>query len=201
MGIFEFVAGIMGVFLLSGLAQAKHLGTFGATFEIREKDLIEELKSNIDHDKLAKAMEEYKKNYKPEDIHPLPMAVSDRTFYPDMTYTLDHDIQGQDGEVLYKKGLTWNPLDYVSLTGGLVVIDGDDAKQVEWFKATPYANNYAVKLLVSGGYADVLRDQLKRPVFYLTELIAKRFQLTAVPCVIMQEGRTMMVREVKVEEN
>lgn len=192
---------VLAFFLTAHTASAKNLGSIGNTYTVVESDLIEEIKANIDHDKLAKAMAEYRKPYKPKDIYPLPVATADRTFSPDMTYTLDHDIKGADGEIFYQQGLTWNPLDYVTLSGGLVVINGEDASQVEWFKTSPYAENHRVKLLLSAGYANELRDRLKRPVYYLTELIARRFQLAAVPCVILQEGRQMMVREVKIEKN
>lgn len=199
MGICKILSVCVCVCLCAGVAQAKHLGTFGATFDIMETDLVEEIKANIDLEKVAQAMDEYKKPYKPKDIQPLPLATADRTFYPDMKYTLDHDIHGKDGELLYRKGLTWNPLDFVTMPGGLVVINGEDNAQVEWFKASPYANNQAVKLLLSGGYATELREQLKRPVFYLTKPLATRMQLAAVPSVVVQEGRNMMVREVWIE--
>lgn len=194
--IVVFCAGLLCV----SVAQAKNLGTFGATFDIKETDLVEEIKAGIDHDKFAQAMEEYKKPYQPKDIHPLPLAAADRSFYPDMTYTLDHDIYDKDGEILYRKGLTWNPLDYTTLPGGIVIIDGGNEEQVNWYLSTPYAKNNAALLLLSGGYANVLRDQLRRPVYYLTEQIAKRLQVVAVPSIVIQEGKRMMVREVLIEK-
>jgi hypothetical protein len=42
--------------------------------------------------------------------------------------------------------------------------------------------------------------QLDRPVFYLTKTIADRLQLAAAPCVITQNGKKMMVQEVKIDE-
>jgi conjugal transfer pilus assembly protein TraW len=100
---------------------------------------------------------------------------------------------------MYQRGLTWNPLDYVSLPGGLVVINSEDARQVEWFMKSPYNKNRQQKLLISAGLAAPLIKQLKRPVFYLTKTIADRLQLTAVPCVISQNGKKMMVQEIKID--
>jgi len=190
---------LAGGLLCVSVAQAKHLGTFGATFDITETDLVEEMKAGIDMEKYAQAMEEYKKPYKPKDIYPLPLATTDRTFYPDMSFTLDHDIQDKDGNIMYRKGLTWNPLEYTTLSGGMVIIDGADEAQVNWYLSTPYSENNAAMLLLSGGYATELRDKLKRPVYYLTEQIAKRLQVTAVPSIVIQEGKKMMVREVLIE--
>ena len=193
--IFILVFGLLPASFASG----KNLGAIGRTYPIVEPDLVEEIKASIDYEKMAKAMEENWQNYKAKDIHALPAAGRDRTFFVDMTYTLDHDILGQNGEIMYQRGLTWNPLDYVSLPGGLVVINSEDARQVEWFLKSPYNKNRQQKLLISAGLAAPLIKQLNRPVFYLTKTIADRLQLAAVPCVITQNGKKMMVQEIKID--
>jgi len=190
---------ILGLVLMASPVQAKKLGAIGTTYSIVEPDLTEDVKARVDQEKLAKFMAEQRRNYKPKDIHALPAARADRTFFVDMTYTLDHDIQGENGEIMYQRGLTWNPLDYVS-PPGLVVINGEDAKQVDWFEQSPYYQNLKIKLLLSAGYAAPLVKQFDRPVFYLTKSIADRLQLSAAPCVIMQNGKKMMVQEVKIDE-
>ncbi|MBU4168962.1 MAG: hypothetical protein KKE10_14115 [Proteobacteria bacterium] len=190
---------ILGRLLLVSASYAKNLGTIGTTYPVVEPDLVEEVKARIDKVKMAKIMEEHRHSYKAKDIYALPTAKRDRTFFVDMTYTLDHDIPGENGKIMYKRGLTWNPLDYVS-PPELVVINGEDAKQVEWFKKSPYYKNLKIKLLTSAGFAAPLIKQLQRPVFYLTKTIADRLQLTATPCVITQNGKKMMVQEVKIDE-
>ena len=198
MGNCKFFILIFGLLLVYP-AYGKNLGTFGVTYPIVEPDLVEEIKASIDYEKLAKVMEENRQNYKAKDIYALPTAGRDRTFFVDMTYTLDHDILGENGEIMYQRGLTWNPLDYVSLPGGLVVINSEDVKQVEWFVKSPYNKNRQIKLLISAGLAAPLIKQLNRPVFYLTKTIADRLQLAAVPCVITQNGKKMMVQEIKID--
>jgi conjugal transfer pilus assembly protein TraW len=190
---------ILGRLLLASASYAKNLGTIGTTYPVVEPDLVEEVKAKVDKEKLAKFMAEQRQNYKPKDIFALPTAKRDRTFFVDMTYTLDHDIPGENGEIMYTRGLTWNPLDYVS-PPELVVINGEDAKQVEWFEKSPYYKNLKIKLLTSAGFAAPLTKQLQRPLFYLTKTIAARLQLTAAPCVITQNGKKMMVQEVKIDE-
>ena len=182
------------------LAYGKNLGSIGKTYPVVELDLVEEIKAGIDYEKLAKVMAEHRQNYQAKDIYALPTAKRDRTFFVDMTYTLDHDIANENGELMYPRGLTWNPLDYVSLPGGLVVINSEDTKQVEWFEQSPYNKNRQIKLLISAGFAAPLIKQLDRPVFYLTKTIADRLQLAAAPCVITQNGKKLMVREIKIDE-
>ena len=193
--IFILIFGLLPVYPGYG----KNFGTIGMTYTIVEPDLVEEIKASIDDEKLAKVMEENRQNYQAKDIYALPAAGRDRTFFVDMTYTLDHDITGENGEIMYQRGLTWNPLDYVSLPGGLVVINSEDVKQVEWFQKSPYNKNRQQKLLISAGFAAPLIKQLNRPVFYLTKTIADRLQLAAVPCVISQNGKKMMVQEIKID--
>ena len=201
MGNCKFFILILIVGLLpASPAFGKNFGTIGMTYPIVEPDLVEEIKASIDYEKLAKVMEEHRQSYKAKDIYALPTVKRDRTFFVDMTYTLDNDIANENGEIMYQRGLTWNPLDYVSLPGGLVVINSEDAKQVEWFLKSPYNRNRQIKLLISAGFAAPLMKQLDRPVFYLTKTIADRLQLAAAPCVITQNGKKMMVQEIKIDE-
>jgi conjugal transfer pilus assembly protein TraW len=138
------------------------------------------------------------KNYQPSSLHKLAHATADRTFLVNMDYTVKQDVVDGEGNILYPQGYTFNPLDYLSFPGGLVVIDGADPLQIKWFQSTPYASNHQVRLLFSGGYASQLTGQLKRSVFYLTADIAERLQLTAVPSVVVQEDRQLRVHEIKV---
>ena len=119
----------------------------------------------------------------------------------DLTHTLQQDLVDAQGTILYPRGFTFNPLRYVSLTGVLVVIDGSDPEQVAWFKGSPYGSNRRALLLLSGGLAAALRDELRRPVAYLTEDIARRLQVRAVPSVVMEQDQHLTVREVLIDEN
>ena len=51
-------------------------------------------------------------------------------------------------------------------------------------------------LLLSGGLAASLRDELARPVAYLTKDIARRLQLRAVPSVVVERDNQLVIREV-----
>ena len=138
------------------------------------------------------------KNYQPANLFALPRATADRTFLVDMTYTLDRDLVDADGKIIYPRGYTFNPLDYTGLSGGLVIIDGDDPAQVKWFMTSPYLENHRARLLLSNGHAAELITRLQRPVFYLTDDIGRRLRLAAVPSVVIQQGDRMQVREIYV---
>ena len=181
------------------LATHTRLDTAGRTYPITEPNVLDELQQKaigID----LEAMRQGTESYQPANLHPLPRAKSDRVFTVDLAHTLDRDIKDEQGQLLYPQGFTFNPLQYVSLTGGLVVIDGSDPKQIEWFKASSYFQNHRAILLLSGGYASQLKQDLQRPVYYLTHDIAARLELKAVPSVIVEQDHKITVREVYLEE-
>lgn len=178
------------------LAAHTRLETVGKTYPIVEQDITKELQqkaATIDLDALFKTHN----RYQPANLHPLPRAASDRVFTVDLTHTLERDIKDSQGNLLYPQGFTFNPLQYAGLSGGLVVINGSDPQQIEWFKGSPYFQNHRAILLLSGGYANELKQELKRPVYYLTHDIAARLQLKAAPSVVVEQDSKLMVREVR----
>ena len=191
--------------LLTGLPLARageivQLEPVGPTSAVVETDLGEELRQravSVDVEQLRNAQA----RYQPANLHVLPRATKDTTTRVDLTHTLEEDVQDANGQVLYPAGFTFNPLQYVSLSGALVVIDGSDPEQVAWFKGSPYGANRRALLLLSGGLAAALRDELQRPVAYLTEDLAQRLQLRAVPSVVMEHDQHLTVREVRIDEN
>ena len=169
----------------------------GAVYPVLEPDIRVEMKANA-----AEQWELHKKGYlekaqkyQPDNLQKLPRAQRDHSFTVDMTYTLDRELVNGDGKILYPKGYQFNPLDYMNFTIGLVVIDGADPDQVDWFKQSPYASNHKMKLLLSGGYAQSLIQELDRAVFYLDKEVAGRFKLAAVPCVVVQQNKHIQVTE------
>ncbi len=177
------------------------LGVVGTTYSIAEPDMLSQLQGQVaKNDHARKQWLEQIKTYQPADLHNLPQATTDRTFQVDMTYTLNRDLTDADGKLIYPKGYSFNPLDYINFPGGIVVIDGAAPEQVAWFKQTPYAENHQMKLLITDGLAPELIQILQRPVFYLTKDIAKRLQLKAVPSLIFQRGKRMHVQEINLTD-
>ena len=178
------------------LAAHTRLEPVGKTSPIVEQDIREEFKQKATGIGIDALFNTHNR-YQPANLHPLPRAATDRMFTVDLTHTLDHDIKDSQGNLLYPQGFTFNPLQYAGLSGGLVVIDGSDPGQVEWFKGSPYFQNHRAILLLSGGYANELKQALQRPVYYLTHDIAARLQLKAVPSVVVEQDNKLTVREVR----
>ena len=176
-------------------AEIVQLEPVGPTSAVVETDLSDELRQravSIDVEQLRHAQA----HYQPANLQALPRATKDTTTMVDLTHTLEQDLVDAQGTILYPRGFTFNPLRYVSLSGALVVIDGSDPEQVAWFKGSPYGANHRALLLLSGGLAAALRDGLQRPVAYLTEDIAQRLQLRAVPSIVVERDNQLVIREV-----
>lgn len=185
-------------------ALAKDLGRFGAIYPIVEPDALEEIRvkaAQVDWKKVfnRERMTRKVREYRPDDLVKLPAARHARTFLADMSHTLDMDIPDGKGGILYPKGYTFNPLDYVNLTRTLVIINGNDRRQVEWFRNSPWNKDLNAMLLLTDGSYFKLGERLKRPVFYADRLLVTKLGLKAVPSVAVQKGRMMEVREYAVQ--
>lgn len=195
-----FVAIAMLLFFASS-AGAKHLGTVGATYQIIEPDAMKEIQNkaaSVDWGKIVNKdiVTKKVKDFKPQDLKKLPTAQANRKFKVDLTYTVEQDIPDGKGGIMYPKGYTFNPLDYAGLRSVIVIINGNDPAQVDWFKASPYFEDFKARLILSDGSYHDLSEKFQRPIFYLMEPMAKRFQIQAVPSVVAQNGRYLEVSEI-----
>ena len=180
------------------------VGWAGDTYPIAEKDALSELMQKVRQIDWKRQFSDIKQSvqaFRPPDLARLPRAKHDRTFMVDPTYTLPFDIPDGKGGILYPKGYTFNPLDYVSLPDVLVFIDGSDKRQLEWFQKSPYAKAPNVMLLLTGGSYPEVEKKLQRPVFYAPEKITKRFRIEAVPSVLYQEGKFLEVKEFEIKNS
>jgi conjugal transfer pilus assembly protein TraW len=194
----------MAVLLLASTqVPAKDLGRYGTLYPIAEPDALVEMKAKaarvdwgkyLNRDRMARKIREYK----PKELVKLPAARHDRTFLVDMSHTLNTDIPDGKGGILYQKGYTFNPLDYVKLDRTLVIINGSDRRQVDWFRRSVWKKDINVMLLLTDGSYSTLGKRLKRPVFYADRMLVTRLKLQAVPSVAVQKGRMIEVTEYEV---
>lgn len=194
--------GLAAIVLLVGVssAQAKELGTFGMTYRIAERDALEEMEERAKQVDWHKVLDKRKvENFQgPPDRVRLPRAKRNRSFQVDMTYTAEIDVPDGKGGILYPKGYTFNPLDYVIYPKTLVVIDGTDPEQVKWFVASEYHKRLDVMLLLTRGNLGRVSKRISRTLFYADRKIVERLMLQAVPSVIRQKERVMEVTEIVV---
>ena len=183
---------------------ARNPGTVGAVYPIAEPDALSEIEERarrVDWEKVIgrKIVEKKVVSFRPAGLVPLARAEKGRKYTVDLTYTLSEDIPDGKGGTLYPKGYAFNPLDYVTLPNTLVVLDGADEAQVNWFYSSEHFNDFKTILLITDGSYSELSKELKRPVYYADGAIIDRFDLEAVPAVVRQKGKNMEVQEIAVK--
>ena len=192
--------GLAVIALVLGVSsvQAKVIGTYGTTYRITERDALAEIEERARQVDWNKVLDKRKvENYQgPPDKASLPRAKRNRSFLVDMAYSTEIDVPDSKGGVLYPKGYTFNPLDYVTYPKTLVVIDGTDPEQVRWFAASEYDKRLDVTLLLTEGNFGTVSKRISRPLFYADRKMIQRLKLKAVPSFIKQKGRLMEVTEV-----
>jgi len=185
---------------------AKDLGIFGPVYPIAERDAHEEIEEkarSVDWNKIiAREMNENRiRNYKPKESVSLPRAAADFVKMIDLTYTLDFDIPDGRGGVLYAKGFSFNPLDYILYPRTIIILNGSDRGQVEWLKASSFLRKLNSTLWITeGSYYDLSRE-LGRSVYFVSAQLVERFSITAVPSIISQQQNMLEVREVCIDCN
>ncbi len=180
-------------------AQAKAIGTVGQVYPIAEPDALTEIEER------AKAVnwQSILNKEKPEDFRPsnlvqLSRATHDRSFLVDMAYTLEFDVPDGRGGILYPRGYSFNPLDYVPFNQTLVILDGDDPEQLAWLKRSSLLSEPGSLILLTQGAFSRVGRQLRRAVFYADRRILERFNLAAVPSIVRRKGRLMEVKEIEI---
>ena len=92
-------------------------------------------------------------------------------------------------------------LGWLAAPGGDAARQGEVAAQLPGVLGIGMAGlefqHHRASLLLSGGYAAEVKQELKRPVYYLTQDIAARLQLKAVPSVVVEQDNMLTVREVR----
>ena len=181
-----------------------NLESFGETFEIIEKDLIEVIKDKLKileadgslskhQSKLKKQLIKSAKNPKPvENIKDTTKA---RSFVYDPSFFLNQDLKDDKGQVFYKKGSLINPLNYQSLNKPLLFIDGDQQKQIDWALCYKKINpNY--KIILVKGSPFKLMEALNFPIYFdQFGVIVKKLGIEFVPARVVQKGKMLQVFE------
>lgn len=189
------------------IAQADEIGIVGPTYDIAEPDLLEVIQLRLSQmeksGELAKKQDEYRDRVvgaveKPKPVPGIKATAVKRTFYYDPTMVLDHDIRGEDGSILFARGLKVNPLDHVSLRDELIFFDGRDRRQVTFVQRTLRKLNGAAKpIMVAGEPLNLMRDWKRRVFYDQGGALVRRLGIHQVPAVVTQDGKRLRVDEVR----
>jgi hypothetical protein len=181
-------------------AKAKVLGK---TYQIAEPDAYEEIleaAKKVDLEKYKKALQESIKKYAVVDEFKIPYAKETRTRYFEPRYELPFDIVDANGRVIYPKGFTFNPLQYMTLYGVFVFFDAGNTLHLNWLKKEGYTKRLDVMFIAVKGNVVEASRVLKAPVYKASKIILERFDVKKIPSIIRQNGGYLEITEVGMKD-
>ena len=189
-------------------ARAMDLGVIGPTYEISEPHLLQMIEQRLREKErsgeLGRLEAEARKRSiatvkNPPPVTGLRATDAVRTFYFDPSFTLDRNLLGPQGELLFAAGTRKNPLEVVSLSRHLLFFDARDPRQVGRARQLIALYQGRVKpILVGGSYLDLMQSW-HLPVYYDQQgLLTRRLGITQVPALVSQDGLRLRIDELAV---
>ena len=196
---------VLGLMLGAAGARAMDLGVIGPTYEISEPHLLQMIEQRLREKERSGELRRLEAEARERGIatvkNPPPVTglrATDtvRTFYVDPSFTLDRNILGPQGELLFAAGTRKNPLEVVSLSRHLLFFDARDPRQVGRARQLIALYQGRVKpILVGGSYLDLMQSW-HVPVYYDQQgLLTRRLGITQVPALVSQEGLRLRIDE------
>lgn len=194
---------MMILIILTSSIHAKHLGTFGDTFAIVEPDLLEQITAKLDklqqHGTIAQQQQIIQQKTiaainRPSKVAGLTSTTAPRVFLYNPAIRVPRDLMDHKNQVFATKGTIINPLTSHSLTKPIILIDGDDAAQVDWSLKSNPANSKII--LVNG--APLKLTSIHQRTFYFDQSgrIVKKFGIKQIPARITQQHQMLQVEEI-----
>ena len=199
---------VLSLMLGAADARAMDLGVIGPTYEISEPHLLQMIEQRLREKErsgeLGRLEAEARKRgiatvKNPPPVTGLRPTDTMRTFYFDPSFTLDRNIFGPQGELLFAAGTRKNPLEVVSLSRHLLFFDARDPRQVGRARQLIALYQGRVKpILVGGSYLDLMQSW-HLPVYYDQQgLLTRRLGITQVPALVSQDGLRLRIDELAV---
>ena len=199
---------VLGLMLGAAGVRAMDLGVIGPTYEISERHLLQMIEQRLREKErsgeLGRLEAEARKRgiatvKNPPPVTGLRPTDTMRTFYFDPSFTLDRNIFGPQGELLFAAGTRKNPLEVVSLSRHLLFFDARDPRQVGRARQLIALYQGRVKpILVGGSYLDLMQSW-HVPVYYDQQgLLTRRLGITQVPALVSQDGLRLRIDELAV---
>jgi conjugal transfer pilus assembly protein TraW len=182
-------------------SEAKDLGEFGETFEIAERDLLEQIFSKLREWEKTGALASEKMKVEsmiretilhPQSIGGITHTQKASEYKFDPTITVTRNLSDHRGQIFAKKGEKFNPLDKINFSKPLLFIDGDDEEHVKWAvsklkDADIYGHEFGKVILVKGSPLD-LQNQLNRDVYFDQHgILTAKLGIQHVPAIVFQK--------------
>jgi conjugal transfer pilus assembly protein TraW len=183
-----------------GVTQAKDLGVYGPTFEIKERNLLEVIHHRLQDLQVSNKLSYYQDQIQKRVWETLrrPLAVEgigkvatyQKRIY-DPTITVQEDLKDHDGQIFARKGEKYNPLDTHSFGKPLLFINGDDSGQLQWA-----LSQMGKIVLVQGNPLDLEKKHQSPFYFDQGSTLTRKLGITQVPARVSQQDNILLIEEI-----
>lgn len=197
---------ILALYLIAMPSFSKNLGKVGSVWEIREDNLINVIKKNLEDKDSDYFRKQIMKNVQQNIERPTGIEIirasKDDTRLFDPSIIVQQDLTDNNGKIFAKKGDKVNPFDTVkSFNRTLIFLNADDELQVNWFKSFRDKNHLDDKsklILIKGNIRDAFNTFNQKIYFDQQGILINKFGIKAVPTIIDQSpenNRMLRIRE------
>jgi len=197
---------ILIMMLFCQTATAKDLGVHGQIFTIKERDILQVIKSKLtgmelNHKLAAEQQKILTKTYNflhnPVGFH-LPRCSVTRSYNYDPSFYWPTDLRDHNGRLFYKAFTKVDPLAEIPATNrSWILFDGNDDSQIDWIKQRGVSS---AKLIVVNGSAIKLMKELEVPVYFdFQAKIVTKLAIRALPAIISLKQKQVTITEVAME--
>jgi conjugal transfer pilus assembly protein TraW len=205
----SWIATVTLVLLLPRVTWALDLGAVGPVYPIAEQNALSLITKTLQAKEKSGELAKLEKEAIKRSMHSLknPLAVPDigqvtqrssRLIDPTVSYA--QAITTDEGQIVVPAGARINPLDVMNLSKTLVFFDGRDAEQVAAVHKMVRKNPRVKPILIAGSWLDIGKAWKQTVYFDQRGSLSKRFEINAVPTVIRQQGRALLLEEIPARE-
>lgn len=166
----------------------------GKTYSVVESDMLADIEKAASETNWKEVMDKDQDKWGAFVGVPLPVATTDnvRRFIP--WYSSEFDIRDpRNGKILYPKGFTFNPLEYVSMPFRVLIVSPD---QDDWLIANVKPTDQII--YTHGNVLKKTTDlNLQRSVYILNHEIVSQFKLKFTPSIVEQHNKAYQITEVE----
>lgn len=182
---------------------AKDYGKAGSTWTVAEPDLLDVIRSRLQHMQQSGGLERFQQasvaRARESIAHPNALpgfshATDSRNWTYDPTITIGEDIKDGRGNLIAAKGQKFNPLEHISMAHDLAFIDGDSRAELDWAgKQGDPAKVWIV--MVKGSPIDRMKERKRRFFFDQNGEMTSKFGITHTPALVRQKGTVLQIVE------
>ena len=209
------IALALAVSAVAGVARAEDLVVKAQTYAL-DRDAADQIKDVMRRKQASGEMAQFWKTYRDRTIAAIknPPSLGIKTDYTAHTelrplqFVIPEDYKDQNGRVIVRRGTVVEPLKIMPLTYGLLFIDGNDPRQVEY--AIKRSESEPLKIVLTAGSPYLMRikyrnvpwhggmgvpfyfDQRKMIISTLSKLYG--VEINSVPAALFQQGDKLAIQ-------